>query len=177
MIHQKGGDLKKMKQATILAPGIALVTVLMLAAVLGMAHTADDPDVTDLVADQNITVGTVSVWNDASTLYVRYLTTGDWLINESHLAVEENIADIPQTGNNNPKPGKFEFSNETATTDYTYEIPNAWAVNATVYIAAHAEVVVLNETGAVIQDETAWGNGTDFNEGRTWAMYFNYTIQ
>jgi len=176
-IHQKGGDLKKMKQATIWAPGIALVTVLMLAAVLGMAHTEADPFVTNLTADQNITVGTVSVWNDANTLYVTYLTTGDWVINESHLAVEEDKADIPQTGNGNPKPGKFAYSNETATADYTYEIPQNLAAGTEVFIAAHAEVVVLNETGAVIQDETAWGEGDQFNVGRNWAMYFNYTIQ
>jgi hypothetical protein len=168
-----------MKQATILAPGIALVTVLMLAAVLGMAHTADDPFVTNLTADQNITVGTVSVWNDADTLYVQYLiTTGDWVINKSHLAVNTDSGAIPQTGNGNPKPGKFAYSNETATAEpFTYEIPNTWAVNDNVSIAAHAEVVVLNETGAVIQDETAWGEGDQFNVGRNWAMYFKYTIQ
>jgi len=166
-----------MKQATIFAPGIALVTVLVLAAVLGMAHTADDPAVTNLTAGQNITVGNVSVWNDDDTLYVRYLTTGDWVINESHLAVEEDEADIPQTGNGNPKPGKFAYSNETATGDYTYKIPKTWDVDTNVSIAAHAEVVVLNETGAVIQEETAWGEGDQFNVGRNWAMYFNYTIQ
>jgi hypothetical protein len=169
-----------MKKVTILAPGIALITVLMLAAVLGMAYTADDPFVTNLTADQNITVGTVNVWNDVDMLYVRYLiTTGEWQINETHLAVEEDKADIPQTRNKNPKPGKFEFSNETRTTDYIYaiEIRDTWEVNDTVSIAAHAEVVVLNETGAVIQDETAWGEGTQFNEGRNWAMFFEYTIQ
>jgi hypothetical protein len=169
--------MKKMKQATILAPGIALVTVLILAAVLGMAHTAADPFVTNLTADQNITVGNVSVWNDADTLYVMFLTTGEWVINESHLAVENSSADIPQTGNGNPKPGKFAYSNETPTQDYTYQIPNTWEVDEPVSIAAHAEVVVLNETGAVIQDETAWGNGTDFNERRNWGMFFTYTIQ
>lgn len=167
-----------MKQATILAPGIALVTVLMLAAVLGMAHTADDPAVTNLTADQNITVGTVSVWNDDNMLYVQYLiTTGDWVINESHLAVNTDSGAIPQTGNGNPKPGKFAYSNETATGDYTYEIPLTWDPGINVSIAAHAEVVVLNETGAVIQDETAWGEGDQFNVGRNWAMYFKYTIQ
>ena len=166
-----------MKKATMFAPGIAFVMVLMLAAVLGMAHTADDPFVTNLTAGQDTTVGTVSVWNDAATLYVQYETTDNWVINESHLAVETSIEEIPQTKNGNPKPGQFEYSNESVTTDYTYEIPIEWDVNTTVFIAAHAEVLLLNETGVVIQEETAWGDGEQFNEGRNWAMYFEYLIQ
>ena len=164
-----------MKKATICAPGIALVMVLMLAAVLGMAHTADDPFVTNLTAGQDTTVGTVSVWNNATTLYVKYETTDSWVINESHLAVNTSSVAIPQTKRGNPQPGQFEFSNESVTTDYTYEIPNTW--NTIVFIAAHAEVLLLNETGVVIQEETAWGEGEQFNEGRNWAMFFKYIIQ
>jgi len=166
-----------MKKATIFAPGIALVMVLMLAAVLGMAHTADDPFVTNLTAGQDTTVGTVSVWNDADTLYVQYETTDSWVINESHLAVNTSYKAIPQTKNGNPQPGQFEYSNVSVTSDYTYEINNTWDVNATVFIAAHAEVLLLNDTGVGIQEETAWGDGAQFNAGRNWAMFFKYVIQ
>ena len=151
--------------------------VLMLTAVIGMAHTEDNPYITNLTAGQHIDVGNVSVWNDGVNLSVTFETTGNWSLNETHLHVVNNsVAGIPQK-NGNPPPGKFDYKNESLTTQtYTYVIPLAWAVDDTLYIAAHAEVQDLNETGYVLQEETAWGEGYDF-PGKNWAMYFNYTVQ
>jgi hypothetical protein len=163
-----------MKRGTILAPVIALVIALSLT-VMGIAHTVDNPYSTDLIAGQEIDVGNVSVWNDATNLYVEFGTTDNWHLNETHLAVGTSVGDIPQK-NGNPIPGKFEYKNESFTTNHTYAIPLAWAQGEELSIAAQAEVLLLNETGVVVQEESAWGDGADF-EGRNWAMYFIYTVQ
>jgi hypothetical protein len=50
------------------------------------------------------------------------------------------------------------------------------------YIAVHAvvsnNVTVYDEDGNEIgwywETETAWGDGTQFNEGKSWAMYITY---
>ena len=97
-----------------------------------MAHTADAPYVTDLIAGGGDGVGTdvgeVQVWNDADNLYVKYVVdVTDCFLTETHLAIESSLADIPQTKTGNPKIGKFEFSREYEadenTLDDTYAIP------------------------------------------------------
>ncbi len=172
-----GGEKKKMNKTKIWVPGITIVMVLMLS-VVGMAHTADTPFSTNLTAGQYINAGNVSVWNDEVNLYVKYETTGNWSLNETHLAVvNTSYMDIPQTKKGNPIPGKFDYKNESLTTQTdTYVIPLEWGVDEELFIAAHAEVQLLNETGAIVQEETAWGEGYDF-PGKNWAMYFNYSIQ
>ena len=61
--------------------------------------------------------------------------------------------------------------------NYTYVIPlGDWEPGTNLSIAAHAEVLLLNETGYVVQEETAWDEGDGF-PGKNWAMYFNYTVQ
>lgn len=160
-----------MKRVTILAPAIALVIALSLTAV-GIAYSEEDPYSTGLIAGQEIDVGNVSVWNDVDTLYVKFETTDSWYLNETHVAVGTSVDAIPQK-NGNPIPGKFEYKNESFTNEYTYAIPLTGAQE--LIIAAHAEVLLLDENGVVVQEETAWGDGADF-EGRNWAMYFIYPI-
>lgn len=126
-------------------------------------------------------VGNVSVWNEEGNLSVKYETTGNWSLNETHLhVVNTTVDDIPQTKKGNPIPGKFDYKNESLTLptqNYTYVIPlGDWEPGTNLSIAAHAEVLLLNETGYVVQEETAWGEGDGF-PGKNWAMYFNYTVQ
>ena len=124
-------------------------------------------------------VGDVSVWNDGTTLYVEYETIGDWVILETHLAVENDLVNIPQTKNNNPKVGHFEYKKEfdPGVNNYAIEIDlweKGFEVNDDLYIAAHA--VVYNSV--LDKEETAWGDtqGIPFNE-KNWAMYFIYIVQ
>jgi hypothetical protein len=154
---------------------LALVTMLAFTTAIAMAGT---PKTTELLAGQTIPVGDVSVSDDGTNLTVTYVITNEsWVINETHLAVAGSLDAIPQTKRNNPIPGQFEYKNESqdlSITEYTYVIPLD-GLSGDVIIAAHAEVVHLNETGFVDQEETAWGNGTSF-AGKNWAMYFTYTI-
>ena len=98
--------------------GVILTFMLALVPAVGFAHMESDPFVTDLIAGggneaSQMDVGDVLVWNDASNLYVRYVTTGgDWCITETHLAVATTIEEIPTTKKGNPIPGQFYYSSE-----------------------------------------------------------------
>lgn len=158
-----------MNKTKIWAFGIAIVMVLMmLTTVLGIASAVD------LVAGQNIDVGTVTVWNDTTNLFVEYETTGGWFLSETHLAVETSYKEIPQNKAGNPIPGKFEYKTDHSPSikTYTYVIPLEWGVGDKLFIAAHAVVQHLDGS----QEETAWGKGDPFTE-KNWAMYFNYIVQ
>ena len=143
------------------------------------AHTEDEPFVTDLIAGQHTDVGDVSVWNDGEFLYVKYSTTGNWYITETHLSVSSDFDGIPQTKKGNPKPGKFEYSTNHIPTvqEYIYTInleSQGFDVGDEIYIAAHA--VVATSAKCTFIEETAWGEGPGF-PGKNWAMYLTYTIQ
>jgi len=128
------------------------------------------PDVFTLYADQDIDVGTVSVWDDCDDLYVKYETTGGWVMTETHLAVFAGLNDFPLTKKDNPQVGLFPYQccyDEDATkwafqnkdgnegaecdadenpavtlTEILYTIPlNVWEPEGGLYIAAHAKVV------------------------------------
>ena len=163
------------------------------------------PNVFTLYAGQHIDVGTVSVWNDCESLYIKYETTDDWVMTETHLAVViTTYRNFPRTKTGNPKVGKFPYKccydeteeewlfvqkpdtlsgtcdadgKEDATlTEITYTIPLTWGIGAELFIAAHA-VVEKQIEGEIIQEETAWGEGTRFVKKGNWATYFEYKIE
>ena len=105
------------------------------------AHTEAAPFSTDLIAGQHYDVGEVLVWNDADYLYVKYFVLPGYLISETHLSIETDVASIPQK-NGNPIPGKFEYSSEhdPPVVEFTYAIPNTWDIDDDLFIAAHAVV-------------------------------------
>ena len=113
-----------------------------------------------LYAGQDISVGTVTVSNDDTNLYVTYNTTGGWVMTETHLAVATTLPGIPQTKKGNPIPGQFPYKHEDLgyVTSDPYEIPLVdlgVGADKTIYIAAHAKVI------RPIEDcwETVWQIG------------------
>jgi hypothetical protein len=138
-----------MKQLFILIAAITLCYT--------VAVTADE---VPLYAGQNINVGSVTVVNTDDWLYVTYLVTeSDWMLVETHLAVENDSADIPQTRKrNNPIPGQFEFSMEhnPPVLHYTYVV-NISQLDPELYIAAHAVVQKLGESCIDFDGETSPG--------------------
>jgi hypothetical protein len=129
-----------------------------------------DPTTTILYAGQNINIGTVTVYNNDGFVYVDFQTVEPWVLTETHVAVYENLSDFPTTKSGNPKVGQFAY-------DIDSEIPYTITCGNSLYVAAHASVVKLDGYGNVIQQETAWGNGTPFNQNGSWAMYFTHEIQ
>jgi hypothetical protein len=152
------------------------VTIFLLIAMMPIpnaAHTADEPFVTDLIAGGGnkksaMDAGNVLVWNDGDYLYVKFTTEGDWTIVETHVHVALTLGGIPQTKNNNPIPGLFEYSSTEVL--YVILMPDDWKFDIELYIAAHA-VVVCGD-----QEETGWGDGFTFND-KNWATYFKYKTQ
>jgi hypothetical protein len=162
---------------------LLMVLSLMLTPMMAFAHSESDPYMTDLIAGQNTDAGDVLVWNDADYLYVKYETHEPWCLVETHLAVGDELGDIPQTTKGSPIPGRFAYKTyhglEPCVTEYVYQIPLpdvGGICNADLIIAAHAAVVQKNDCGKVVAKETGWGAGCEF-PGRNWSMYFAYTVQ
>ena len=160
----------------------SLLIVAMLTTVSALAALAADewnPQTQDLLAGQDMRVGEVSVWDDGSTLYVKYeISAPDWQIRETHVAVAEDPANFPQTKKGNPKVGHFAWSMEHDpwVAEFTQEIPiTELGTGASPYIAAHAEVVTMVDDEIV--EESAWAAGSRFVERGSWATYFVYNVE
>ncbi len=182
-------DIKKILACSI---AISLVTIMLFnVSPTLVAHTEASPLIVTLWADQNINVGSVSVWNDGDNVHVEYDTIDGWLLTYTHLYI----------GKTNPEeltsaPGQFPYHKRhiIGVDSYPYVIAlddidgyhlklnkqgkqtGVWVSNGTpgvdvgdtVYIAVQALV-------CKIFCETAWGEGDEF--GTNWAMYFTYDIQ
>lgn len=131
----------------------------------------------NLMAGQHHLAGTVMIANDATNLYVTYQTVGDWKIISTELYVGDCAA-IPVNKSGNPQIGHFPFkvTHDGMVTSYTYVLPLA-DFPADMCVAAHANVAKVDASGAIVQEETAWGEGPRFVTKGNWAMYFNYTKQ
>ena len=113
-----------------------------------LAHTEEEPFKVDLIAGKNQDVGDVLVWNNETTLYVKFLTTDNWTISETHLSVADSLDEIPTTLVGNPKIGQFEYSTEhnpfVTECIYEVELEEDWTADTELYIAAHAVVQIKN---------------------------------
>ena len=126
---------------------------------------------TDLIAGQNLIVGTVSFAMDNNDLIVTYQTEGTWEIQETHLFVGD-LEDLPTNRPGNPIIGRFPYSGEhdAGTNQVVYIIPSVEPGDH-LFIAAHA-VVIDTLTGVT---ETAWGAGEAIG-GHSWAMVFDIIV-
>ncbi|MEZ4779453.1 MAG: hypothetical protein R2786_08760 [Flavobacteriaceae bacterium] len=126
--------------------------------------------VTDLIAGQHTVAGTVELWTDGTQLFITYLTTPEWTIDETHLYIgscEERPANNP----GNPLIGQFPYSGNhpvnTWSVTYAFDLAS---LEPSGCIAAHAKVDGVNGGS-----ETAWGDGEPYG-GNSWAMYFYYDL-
>ena len=132
--------------------------------------------VVDLIAGQHINVGTVSVSNSESTLYVTYETSGNWYLTETHVYVGPE-ADIPYNKQGNPKFGHFPYSQtHDNLQSYTYEIDLA-DLDECFAVVTHAVVDKIIDGEVVQGDETAFGCGDKEFPGNRWGCYFDYCKQ
>ncbi len=143
-----------------------------------------------LWAGQHIDAGTVDVEIAGDRLVVTYNTANGWSLDEVHLWVGLDTADMPQNNKGNPKIGHFpnSDSNLGGLTSLSYEFaladlgiscppdPDSDASDRQIYVAAHA--VVSNGSGG---SETAWGDGSRFVSGGrgrgSWATYSTITYE
>ncbi len=133
------------------------------------AEICGEATVTTLWAGQHHDAGTLSVSNDGEYLYVTYATTGDWRLKKTHMNVSSSLDGVPTNRPGIPIPGQFEYSeSHDNITSYTYKISLNDLDGDSFVIAAHAEVVKLNNNGAVVREETAWGGNTPGDSPRWW---------
>ncbi len=109
-----------------------------------------------------------------------------WEFLETHLAVDpdsDTCDNVPQTKRGNVKTGWFpdatshEMGSGVTVVTHTIPLPEGDEL----CIAAHALVAMvgLDEEGdfTLINSESAWGMGYEFEDDRNWSMCFNYTVQ
>lgn len=124
---------------------------------------------TSLIAGQHYNAGNVIIEKDGDTLFITYVTEGDWTLDATHLYVGDCEL-RPANRPGNPRIGHFPYAetHPAGTTTYTYTIDISNMPNC-ICIAAHAEVSHPNG------DETAWAEGEPYG-GNSWAMYFPYCL-
>ena len=133
-----------------------------------------------LWAGKTIDVGTVDRRVVDEKLVITYETREDWAIEEIHLAFSDDLADIPVNRKGNPVPGHFptKESFSPAVTVCSFEFPCDYDPGTLLYIAAHAAVVRRDDTGRVVQRESAWISfGKSFVEKGNWATYSIYVVR
>lgn len=136
-----------------------------------------DPVVSELIAGQNTQSGTIIVQNTSDSVYVTFTTINGWQLGKTHLYVGE-LQNMPSTPTGNPQIGNFPYQHtfNPYTTSDQYAIAIADLPECFI-VAAHAETHLVDANGNVIQSETSWGNGTQFNQSGSWAMYSSYCVQ
>lgn len=163
---------------------------------LRTAALADTDHCVTLFAGQTIDVGTVCVTVDSTVdtsaacgtdstgaLVVTYATENGWTLVETHLAVAEELADIPVNGKGNPRIGAFDYqiTGMANATTQSFVVPlcelgidgaDETCEPIIAEIAAHAVV----ENAAGTQSETAWADGEAFGAG-SWAEHFGVDIE
>jgi hypothetical protein len=105
-----------------------------------------EPIVTDLIAEQIYDVGDVIVWNEYDTLYVKYVTTGEWRLSETYVQVDCELYEIPQI-DGNPIISNFEYKSkhEPMINEYTYEINRNYFCNVNKLMCIAANALVCKE--------------------------------
>jgi hypothetical protein len=139
------------------------------------------PSMINLIAGQHINVGYISLSFDTNNLYVDYITTGGWYMEEIHLWIGSSINTIPMGKGENPRIGHFpyKYENLNKVDNFRVTIPlssiggYSGICDQMFYIAAHA--VVVKTSFDQVLEETAWGEGDRFAKGN-WAMYFGFTF-
>ncbi len=134
----------------------------------------------NLIAGQNIDAGDIVLSFDATNLYITYMTTGGWMLDEIHLWIGSDVSNIPMNPGKNPILGHFPYKSENIGDDeYMITIPLSnfggypSICEQTLYVAAHAAIYKSTNDGEF--EETAWGEGQRFAKGN-WAMYFGFTF-
>lgn len=137
-----------------------------------------DPLEVELLAGQDIDVGSVTVANDEDNLYVTYVAEDGWTLRATHLEVAASIAEVPATQTGNPIVGRFSHqTTHDGVTQFSYTMALSdlgVEPGADLVVAAQADVYNAD----LIRSETAWGSGTRFVESEgNWATYTGYSVQ
>lgn len=164
---------------------LALVTLLAFAfggtgtaaAVPLDAEICGEPAVYTLWGGKTINVGTVTVANDETNLYVTYETTDNWYLTEVHLYVL-NYEPLERL---TPGHAPYKSGNISYATTYTFVIPledlgfPITCDETVLWLQAHAAVVKIVD-GEIVKSETAYGGDINPN-ANPWYGNIRYMVQ
>jgi hypothetical protein len=141
-----------------------------------MEPPCGEPMVVNLIAGKYTPAGTVTTYNSENYVYVTFATQNGWVLKLTHLYVG-HCGTIPTNKAGNPIIGQFpnQTPHDPFVTSFTYAFERD-LFDECFCVAAHAEVLLLDDSGAVLQSETAWGEGLNF-PGKNWAMFFEFCQQ
>ena len=161
---------------------------LVVAAIAGIRVVTDNPsgiECVDLFAGQHIDVGEVCAEATPDGLCIRYQTSGDWYLDETHLWVGLNLSEMPQNRKGNPKIGHFPYGDSVPGSQF-YEVcipysdlgldeQTICAADQLVLFAAHASVY-REVDGQIVQTETGWSDGSPIVEKGNWSTFSSITL-
>jgi len=140
-----------------------------------------------LAMGQTTVVGTVTVSNDATNLYVTYAIDSanfpDCTFGTLHAWAGNDLANVPANRQGIPVPGQFPYAfDASGSTSHTFTIPLAslavadatQACALALYVVTHAEVNRA-QTDSTLQHETAFG-GAIAGTGPRWWFYGSYVL-
>ena len=164
---------------------IVLSIVLLMLAGFAITSSAQPITVT-LFAGQTLDVGTLTVAVDGTNLVVTYAMNpwnsveGGWELLETHIYV--GTVAPPKSA-----PGRFPYGPDDATDGqyirvYTIDLDD---FTGTLYIAAQAEIGMIDEDGNPVLDEaleqieeTTWALGDEcIPPCKNWATYFTFVVE
>jgi hypothetical protein len=149
---------------------------------LSLESPCGDPLVVPLViGGAQGEIGTVTVSNDESQLYVTLAVNPGWAMTGTQIDVCSDLRQIEVNRAGNPRLKRFAFreTHEPPVTQYTCSVllENArYQPGDTVYVAAHAQVVRYNAAGRPTRRASAWGAGSAL-PGPNRAMVLTYRVQ
>lgn len=142
-----------------------------------------DYKVVDFWAGQTIDAGSVTIYNDATNLYVTvYSEFGFQSVDENiKMWVGADFTTLPVNGQGVPINGQFPYKVTTSGTTYTFTIPlnDLSLVNQCgdlIYIVVHGDVLASDGNGGTTA-ETAFGGDTPGGTGNRWWFYTTFNIQ
>jgi hypothetical protein len=186
-------------------PVLGLLATMIAWSSVAAQDPVECPDVTwDLIAGQHYDVGSITVTNDSTNLYVTYtldpdvrdtrtnaicVPTVDPSFGTLHLWVGDNdptgaVTTMPKAGNGAPIPGQFPYQfDASGLQTHTFTIPLSelgitdvfTACDKTLYVVAHAEISVDSDCDGDLDSETGFGGNLP-GTGSRWWFYGAYAV-
>ena len=133
------------------------------------------PLTVNLMAGQNIDIGSVTISNTMDSLYITISSEGSWWLKSASVYVGA-LSGMPQTPTGNPKVGQFPYKKTLNPSKQLVKFAISSAnLSPCFIVAVHVEAVKI-VNGQPVQLETGWGQGSPMS-GANWAMYMNYCLQ
>ncbi len=177
LIFNKNQSDKKMQGANSIMSACSNLSLISVATELNNISDHKSGDLTvRLITNDNHKTGLMVVRNDDKYVIVTFLTTDNWLLSETHLAVSGSPEFLPYK-TAYIFPGTFphyRIFNPPVKKD-SYTIALRWETKTVIYLAAHAYVNKLYPAGYISANKRVWAyDGPSVHKDRM--SYFTYTI-